>query len=94
MSEPFDQRETPPYVEWPPPQLAPPKDHLALALVGACACAPTGVVAIWWATKVESAWLQGDVDRANHASTKAKNWGVASLFLLPLMLVPCLLLAT
>ncbi len=59
--------------------LAPPASHLAWAIVCTIlCCVPFGIVAIVYASKVNSLWSQGLYDQAYDASRKARNWAIWS----------------
>ena len=57
-----------------------PNSYLALAIVSTILCClPTGIVSIVYATKVNSAYADGNYDEANRASKNAKTWGLVSV---------------
>lgn len=59
-----------------PPQM-PPNNYLVLAILTTIfCCVPAGVVAIIYASKVNSLWMGGRYDEAIAASGKAKNWSI------------------
>ncbi|WP_340074797.1 CD225/dispanin family protein [Leptobacterium sp. I13] len=63
-----------------------PANYLVLAIISTVLCCmPAGVVSIVYASKVNSAYAEGDYDSAEKASRNAKTWafvsiGVALLF--------------
>ncbi len=57
-----------------------PNSYLALAIISTILCClPTGIVSIIYATKVNSAYEDGQYDEANKASRNAKTWGLVSI---------------
>lgn len=57
-----------------------PPSYLALAIISTILCClPLGIVSIVYATKVNSAYEDGNYDEANSASRNAKTWGLASI---------------
>ena len=57
-----------------------PNSYLALAIISTILCClPTGIVSIVYATKVNSAYADGNYDEANSASKNAKTWGFVSV---------------
>ena len=57
-----------------------PNSYLALAIVSTILCClPTGIVSIVYATKVNSAYADGNYNQANRASQNAKTWGLVSV---------------
>jgi len=57
-----------------------PSSYLALAIVSTILCClPTGIVSIVYATKVNSAYADGNYEEANRASKNAKTWGIVSI---------------
>ena len=57
-----------------------PSSYLALAIISTILCClPTGIVSIIYATKVNSAYEDGNYDEANRASKNAKTWGIVSI---------------
>lgn len=57
-----------------------PNSYLALAIISTILCClPTGIVSIVYATKVNSAYEDGNYDEANRASKNAKTWGLVSI---------------
>ena len=57
-----------------------PNSYLALAIVSTILCClPAGIVSIIYATKVNSAYADGNYDEANRASKNAKTWGLVSV---------------
>lgn len=68
------------------PAGGPPPNNLVFAIISAVLCCmPLGVIAIIFATQVNSKWAQGDVAGAEKASRNAKNfaiWSVISVVIL------------
>lgn len=59
-----------------------PNSYLALAIISTILCClPTGIVSIIYATKVNSAYEDGNYDLAEKSSKNAKTWGIASIAL-------------
>ena len=57
-----------------------PSSYLALAIISTIVCClPTGIVSIIYATKVNSAYEDGNYDEAVRASKNAKTWGLISI---------------
>lgn len=57
-----------------------PSSYLALAIISTILCClPTGIVSIVYATKVNSAYEDGNYDEAIRASKNAKTWGLVSI---------------
>ncbi|MCO4822623.1 MAG: CD225/dispanin family protein [Flavobacteriaceae bacterium] len=57
-----------------------PNSYLALAIISTILCClPIGIVSIVYATKVNSAYEDGNYDEANRASNNAKTWGLVSI---------------
>jgi Interferon-induced transmembrane protein len=57
-----------------------PSSYLALAIVSTILCClPLGIVSIIYATKVNSAYEDGNYDQALSASKNAKTWGLVSV---------------
>lgn len=57
-----------------------PNSYLALAIVSTILCClPLGIVSIVYATKVNSAYADGNYDEAAKASRNAKTWGIVSI---------------
>ena len=57
-----------------------PNSYLALAIISTILCClPTGIVSIVYATKVNSAYEDGNYEAANSASKNAKTWGIVSI---------------
>jgi hypothetical protein len=57
-----------------------PDSYLALAIISTILCClPTGIVSIIYATKVNSAYEDGNYDEAIKASKNAKTWGLISI---------------
>ena len=57
-----------------------PNSYLALAIVSTVLCClPAGIVSIVYATKVNSAYADGNYEEANNASKNAKTWGLISI---------------
>lgn len=73
----------------PPPE---PKTWLTESIVlTSCLCCPFGLVALFYASKVENFYLLGEYDRANAYSRKARIWAlwgfaVAAALLLVLLI--------
>lgn len=74
-----------------------PSSHLALSiLVTLLCCVPFGIVAIIYASKVDSSWNAGKEAEAWEYSRKARNWslwGIAALLLIWIVYVIILLAA-
>jgi len=51
-----------------------PRSHLVLAIIALFLCCPLGIVSIFYAAKVNSAYNAGDFNRAISASVNAKTW--------------------
>lgn len=65
-----------------------PKDYMTLAVVSiVCGFPPFGIVATLHANRVASHRLAGNLAKADAASRKALRWSIASLAILPLLLV-------
>ncbi|WP_452598387.1 CD225/dispanin family protein [Pontimicrobium sp. MEBiC01747] len=59
-----------------------PNSYLALAIISTILCClPTGIVSIVYATKVNSAYEDGNYELAEKSSKNAKTWGIASIVL-------------
>lgn len=67
-----------------------------------CCFAPTGIVAVIYASQVEGRWSRGDVAGAHESARKAMNWSIAGaiaavamvvVFFVLSMLMPLLFLA-
>jgi len=59
-----------------------PSNYLALAIVSTIICClPAGVVSIVYASQVNSAYDDGDYQKALSASRNAKTWGIVSVVL-------------
>jgi len=57
-----------------------PANYLALAIISTILCClPAGIVSIVYSTQVNSAYDEGDYDKANRASKNAKTWGIVSI---------------
>ena len=57
-----------------------PNSYLALAIISTILCClPTGIVSIIYATQVNSAYEDGNYDKALSASKNAKTWGSVSI---------------
>lgn len=57
-----------------------PSSYLALAIISTILCClPTGIVSIVYATKVNSAYEDGNYLEAEKASKNAKTWGLVSI---------------
>lgn len=57
-----------------------PNSYLALAIISTILCClPTGIVSIIYATQVNSAYEDGNYDKAMSASKNAKTWGIVSI---------------
>ena len=57
-----------------------PNSYLALAIISTILCClPTGIVSIIYATQVNSAYEDGNYDKALSASKNAKTWGIVSI---------------
>ena len=57
-----------------------PQSYLALAIISTILCClPTGIVSIVYATQVNSAYEDGNYDKAMSASKNAKTWGLVSV---------------
>ena len=61
---------------------APPKNYLVQSII-ACilCCVPAGIVAIVFATQVNSKWQAGDYAGAQQASQRAKTWTIVTVVL-------------
>lgn len=59
----------------------PPPNHMVLAILSTvcCGCLPLGIVAIVYASQVNSKWAMGDVAGARAASDNAKMWASISI---------------
>ena len=56
-----------------------PRNYLVWAIISTiCCCIPTGIVAIFYAAKVNPAAMAGDMEAARKASEKAALWVVIS----------------
>lgn len=65
-----------------PGQQGPPPSYLAWAIISTlCCCMPFGIVAIIYASKVNSLWLRGDVYGAQKASQRAQLWTILAIVL-------------
>lgn len=63
-----------------PGQQGPPPSYLAWAIISTlCCCMPFGIVAIIYASKVNSLWLRGDVSGAQKASQRAQLWTILAI---------------
>lgn len=80
-----------PYRQRPNPGPMPP-NHLVLAIVALLFVTVCGIVALVYATQVESRWRAGDVAGAHDASEKARRWGWASIIISGVFLALYLLL--
>ena len=59
-----------------------PNSYLALAIISTILCClPTGIVSIIYATQVNSAYEDGNYEKAMSASKNAKTWGIVSIVL-------------
>ncbi|MBO6880802.1 CD225/dispanin family protein [Winogradskyella sp.] len=57
-----------------------PNSYLALAIISTILCClPTGIVSIIYATQVNSAYEDGNYEKAMSASKNAKTWGIVSI---------------
>ncbi len=57
-----------------------PNSYLALAIISTIICClPLGVVSIIYATKVNSAYEDGNYELAEKSSKNAKTWGLVSI---------------
>ncbi|MEM9680949.1 MAG: CD225/dispanin family protein [Bacteroidota bacterium] len=57
-----------------------PQSYLALAIISTILCClPAGIVSIVYATQVNSAYEDGNYDKALSASKNAKTWGLVSV---------------
>ena len=57
-----------------------PSSYLALAIISTILCClPLGIVSIIYATKVNSAYEDGNYEQALSASKNAKTWGLVSV---------------
>ena len=64
-------------MEMKPPR---PNSYLALAIISTILCCmPAGIVSIVYATQVNSAYEDGNYDKARRASNNAKTWGIVSI---------------
>jgi NADH:ubiquinone oxidoreductase subunit 3 (subunit A) len=65
-----------------------PKNYLALAIISTVACCmPLGIVSIIYATKVNTAYAEGNYDLAEKSSKNAKKWGIASIIVVSVIFV-------
>ena len=65
-----------------------PKNYLALAIISTIACCmPLGIVSIIYSTKVDTAYNDGNYALAESSSKKAKNWGIASMVAIGVILI-------
>lgn len=65
-----------------PGQQGPPPSYLAWAIISTlCCCMPFGIVAIIYASKVNSLWLRGDAYGAQKASQRAQLWTILAIVL-------------
>lgn len=65
-----------------PGQQGPPPSYLAWAIISTlCCCIPFGVVAIVYASKVNSLWARGDMYGAKKASERAQMWTILAIVL-------------
>ena len=63
-------------------QQGPPPSYLAWAIISTlCCCIPFGVVAIVYASKVNSLWARGDMYGAQKASERAQLWTILAIVL-------------
>ncbi|WP_411766866.1 CD225/dispanin family protein [Winogradskyella sp. A3E31] len=59
-----------------------PNSYLALAIISTILCClPTGIVSIVYSAQVNSAYDDGNYDKALSASKNAKTWGIVSVVL-------------
>lgn len=59
-----------------------PNSYLALAIISTILCClPTGIVSIVYSTQVNSAYDDGNYEKAIRASKNAKTWGIVSIVL-------------
>ena len=57
-----------------------PQSYLALAIISTILCClPAGIVSIVYATQVNSAYEDGNYEKAMNASKNAKTWGIVSV---------------
>lgn len=76
-----------------PPQV-PPNNYLVFAILTTLFCfLPTGIVAIIYATKVNTLWHAQAYGEAYEASRKAKNWSVISAAVGALVIIVYVILA-
>ncbi|MDE6008932.1 MAG: CD225/dispanin family protein [Muribaculaceae bacterium] len=76
-----------------PPQV-PPNNYLVFAILTTLFCfLPTGIVAIIYATKVNTLWHAQAYGEAYDASRKAKNWSVISAAVGALVIIVYVILA-
>lgn len=65
-----------------PQQTPPPPSYLGWAIASTlCCCLPLGIVAIIYASQVNTKWLAGDVAGAYRASNRAQIWLILSIVL-------------
>ncbi|WP_044397387.1 CD225/dispanin family protein [Lacinutrix sp. Hel_I_90] len=65
-----------------------PNSYLALAIISTILCClPVGIVSIVYATKVNSAYEDGNYALAESASKNAKTWGLVSVGLAGLVFI-------
>lgn len=84
-----------PYSGYSQPPAAPkPSNNLALAIVSTVLCCwPLGIVSIVYAAKVDGHWSAGRYREAVDASRKARNWAIASIVTVVVLIVGFFLLA-
>lgn len=58
-----------------------PSSHMVLAIISTFLCGTIylGVVAIFYAARVNLSWKYGDIEEARRYSRKARNWSIASI---------------
>lgn len=70
-----------------------PSSYLALAIISTILCfLPTGIVSIVYATKVNSAYEDGNYLEAEKASRSAKTWGLVSIAIAVVGWIICILI--
>lgn len=81
-------------VNIPTPPQVPPNNYLVFAILTTLFCfLPTGIVAIIYATKVNTLWHAQAYGEAYEASRKAKNWSVISAAVGALVIIVYVILA-
>ncbi|NLE71293.1 MAG: CD225/dispanin family protein [Actinomycetales bacterium] len=76
----------------PQPVGSPPPNHLVWAIITILLCTIPGIVAVIFATQVNSKWAMGDVAGAENASRQARTWSLVGTILGVLGIVVWLIL--